>query len=278
MLKTIHIIGLGLMGTNLGIKLVNSGFEVSGSDVLEKNVRRAKELSAISLDHEESIEYDLTVLATPINEILNYFDSEPSLKSRAIVDLGGTKELICKKMDTSTIPAIGGHPLCGIADNSTWEPTPEMYEGAPFLLCETRSTDEQSKVLVSEFIKAIESSEVWIDQSKHDELISLTSHLPHILSSALVSLAMKEQDLNELINLASGGFDGATRLSRTSPNMISDMYLTNVDNVKDLINKLISELQQIQKISDEKIMLGYLSDTVDWRRALAEKFGERDLT
>ena len=73
MLKTIHIIGLGLMGTNLGIKLVNSGFEVSGSDVLEENVRRAKELSAISLDHEESIEYDLTVLATPINEILNYF-------------------------------------------------------------------------------------------------------------------------------------------------------------------------------------------------------------
>jgi hypothetical protein len=60
--------------------------------------------------------------------------------------------------------------------------------------------------------------------------------------------------------------------------MISDMYLTNVDNVKDLISKLISELQQIQKISDEKIMLGYLSDTVDWRRALAEKFGERDLT
>ena len=39
-----------------------------------------------------------------------------------------------------------------------------------------------------------------------------------------------------------------------------------------------SSLQQIQKISDEEIMLGYLSDTVDWRRALAEKFGERDLT
>ena len=60
--------------------------------------------------------------------------------------------------------------------------------------------------------------------------------------------------------------------------MISEMYLTNVDNVNDLINKLITELQQIQKISDEEIMLGYLSDTVDWRRALAEKFGERDLT
>ena len=226
MLKKVHIIGLGLMGTNLGIKLVNSGIKVSGSDISEKNVGRAKELGALSLDHKESIDYDLTVLATPINEIINYFDSQLSLKTKAIVDLGGTKELICKKMDTSTIPSIGGHPLCGVADNSTWVPTPEMYEGAPFLLCETKSTDEQSKALVSEFVRAIESKEIWIDQSKHDELISLTSHLPHILSSALVSLAMKEQDLNELINLASGGFDGATRLSRTSPNMISDMYLS----------------------------------------------------
>ena len=67
MLETIHIIGLGLMGTNLGIKLVNSGFEVSGSDVLEENVSRAKELSAISLDHYEYIVYDLIVFATPIN-------------------------------------------------------------------------------------------------------------------------------------------------------------------------------------------------------------------
>ena len=139
MLKKVHIIGLGLMGTNLGIKLVNSRIKVSGSDISEKNVGRAKELGALSLDHKESIDYDLTVLATPINEIINYFDSPLSLKTKAIVDLGGTKELICKKMDTSTIPSIGGHPLCGVADNSTWVPTPEMYEGAPFLLCETKS-------------------------------------------------------------------------------------------------------------------------------------------
>ena len=51
MLKKVHIIGLGLMGTNLGIKLVNSGIKVSGSDISEKNVGRAKDLGAISLDH-----------------------------------------------------------------------------------------------------------------------------------------------------------------------------------------------------------------------------------
>jgi prephenate dehydrogenase len=99
-----------------------------------------------------------------------------------------------------------------------------------------------------------------------------------MLSSALVSVAMKEQNLTELLNLASGGFDGATRLSRTSPNMISDMYLTNMENVKNLITKLIDELQEILAIEDEGVMHKYLFETVEWRRALATKFGERDLS
>ena len=118
---------------------------------------------------------------------------------------------------------------------------------------------------------------IWIDPKKHDELISLTSHLPHILSSALVSTAMQKHNIDELLDLASGGFDGATRLSRTSPNMISDMYLTNDLNVKTLIKELIEELEKIILIEDQELMLNYLSKTVDWRRALADKFGERKL-
>ena len=124
----------------------------------------------------------------------------------------------------------------------------------------------------------INSKPIWINPKKHDELISLTSHLPHILSSALVSTAMQKHDIDELLDLASGGFDGATRLSRTSPNMISDMYLTNDLNVKDLVRDLISELEKIILIEDEKVMINYLSKTVEWRRALANKFGERKLS
>jgi len=89
---------------------------------------------------------------------------------------------------------------------------------------------------------------------------------------------MQKHDIDELLDLASGGFDGATRLSRTSPNMISDMYLTNDLNVKDLVRDLISELEKIILIEDEKVMINYLSKTVEWRRALANKFGERKLS
>ena len=279
MIKKVHIIGLGLMGTNLGLKLVEKGILVSGTDILEQNVVRAKEYGSLNNEFDSQDDYDLTVLSMPINEIISFFDSDfTEIKTKLIMDLGGTKHLIRLKMDNSVIPCVGGHPLCGVADNETWEPNPWIYNDAPFLLCKTNSSNDEVNKIASNFVSLIDSREIWIDSEKHDELISLTSHLPHMLSSALVSVAMKEQNLTQLLDLASGGFDGATRLSRTSPNMISDMYLTNMENVKKLITKLIYELQEILSIEDEVIMNQYLFETVEWRRALANKFGERDLS
>lgn len=278
MIHKVHIIGLGLMGTNLGIKLVNKGVSVSGEDLLEKNILRAKKYKAINSDVMIDSEYDLTILAMPISEIIKYLEyGKSSVDSKVLLDIGGTKKLICNKMDIFLTPSIGGHPLCGVADNKNWNPNPEMFIGAPFLLCETKTTNEFSKEIINSFVDLIESKKIWIDSEKHDELISLTSHLPHLLSSALVSLAMKEQDMEEILDLASGGFDGSTRLSRTSPNMIADMYITNSKNVKNLIKNLISELEIILNINNEDIMMDYLSKTVDWRRALTDKFGEREL-
>jgi len=279
MLNNVHIIGLGLMGTNLGINLVNSGVNVSGYDTNIDSIERAEKLGAVNISHNIDLTYDAVVLAMPIDQIIEFLSIKNlNLKSKLLIDLGGTKEIICKKMNSFEIPSVGGHPLCGVADNENWKSNPEIYLGAPFLLCETESSSKESMAIAEALVETIGSKFKWIDSNKHDELIGLTSHLPHIISSSLVSLAMKEQNLNELLDLASGGFDGATRLSRTSPNMISSMYLTNSPNVRQLIEKLINELQLVLNMEDEEVMLDYLSGTVDWRRALAEKFGERELS
>lgn len=279
MLNNVHIIGLGLMGTNLGINLVNSGINVSGYDTNIDSIERAEKLGAVNISHNVDLTYDAVVLAMPIDQIIEFLSIKNlNLKSKLLIDLGGTKEIICKKMNSFEIPSVGGHPLCGVADNENWKSNPEIYLGAPFLLCETESSSKESMAIAEALVETIGSKFKWIDSNKHDELIGLTSHLPHIISSSLVSLAMKEQNLNELLDLASGGFDGATRLSRTSPNMISSMYLTNSPNVRQLIEKLINELQLVLNMEDEEVMLDYLSGTVDWRRALAEKFGERELS
>ena len=87
----------------------------------------------------------------------------------------------------------------------------------------------------------LNAEEVWIDRERHDEIISITSHVPHVISSALVGIAKDDYQIDEIMGMAAGGFDGATRLTRTNPEMIIDMYETNSKNInKDHIEDIIA--------------------------------------
>ena len=276
-MKSVRIIGLGLMGTNLGVNLISKGIKVYGDDINDFAIKRAEKLGIdVNKTHDE---VDLTILAMPINKIISYLKDNKKLNNtKALLDIGGTKQEICDLMDKLEIPAIGGHPMCGIADNNAWEPSPEIYEKATFLLCETKSTSEDSKTVISNFLKLLNAEEVWIDREKHDEIISITSHIPHLISSALVGTAKDDYEINEIMGMAAGGFDGATRLTRTNPEMIIDMYDTNSKNINKFLKVFLKEMSQIMDLQEKEELMGYLSSSVEWRRALSDKFGERPLS
>ena len=276
-MKNIRIIGLGLMGTNLGINLISKGIKVYGYDVNDFANKRANKLGIDTNNVDEEV--DLTILAMPINKIISYLkENEKFHKTKALLDIGGTKQEICDLMDQLEVPAIGGHPMCGIADNNSWEPMPEIYEKATFLLCETESTSEESKTIIRNFLKLLNAEEVWIDRERHDEIISITSHVPHVISSALVGIAKDDYQIDEIMGMAAGGFDGATRLTRTNPEMIIDMYETNSKNINKFLKVFLKEISEIMDLQEKKELIGYLSSSVEWRRALSEKFGERPLS
>ena len=276
-MKSVRIIGLGLMGTNLGVNLIGKGIKVYGDDINDFAIKRADKLGIdVNKNHDE---VDLTILAMPINKIISYLKDNKKLNNtKALLDIGGTKQEICDLMDKLDIPSIGGHPMCGIADNNAWEPSPEIYEKATFLLCETKSTSEDSKTIISNFLKLLNAEEVWIDREKHDEIISITSHIPHLISSALVGIAKDDYEINEIMGMAAGGFDGATRLTRTNPEMIIDMYDTNSKNINKFLKVFLKEMSQIMDLQEKEELMDYLSSSVEWRRALSDKFGERPLS
>ena len=277
MIKNVKIIGLGLMGANLGINLVNKGLNVYGEDINPDVEKRAEKFGINIKSNAEK--YDLTILSMPINNIISFLSKEHEVdKSELIIDIGGTKESICDLMDNSNIPAIGGHPMCGLADNTNWEPHPEMYKNATFLLCETNSTDDKAREIASAFINILDCKEVWIDRKKHDEILSITSHLPHLISSALVGIAKKDYEIEEIMGLAAGGFDGATRLTRTNPEMIIDMYNSNSKNINNFLIELIEEISSLMSLQEKNELIDYLTSSVEWRRALSDKFGERPLS
>jgi len=265
------------MGTNLGVNLISKSIKVYGDDINDFAIKRAEKLGIdVNKTHDK---VDLTILAMPINKIISYLKDNKKLNNtKALLDIGGTKQEICDLMDKLEIPAIGGHPMCGIADNNAWEPSPEIYEKATFLLCETKSTSEDSKTIISNFLKLLNAEEVWIDREKHDEIISITSHIPHLISSALVGIAKDDYEINEIMGMAAGGFDGATRLTRTNPEMIIDMYDTNSKNINKFLKVFLKEMSQIMDLQEKEELMDYLSSSVEWRRALSDKFGERPLS
>ena len=277
MIKNVRIIGLGLMGTNLGINLISKGIKVYGEDVNDFAIKRAQEFG-IDVNKTEH-EVDITILAMPVNKIISYLKENKKLNNtKALLDIGGTKQEICDLMDKLEISAIGGHPMCGLADNNSWDPSPEIYENATFLLCETKSTSKNSKKIISNFLKLLNAEEVWIDRERHDEIISITSHVPHLISSALVGIAKDDYQIDEVMGMAAGGFDGATRLTRTNPEMIIDMYETNSKNINKFLKVFLKEISEIMDLQEREELMDYLTSSVEWRRALSDKFGERPLS
>ena len=138
--------------------------------------------------------------------------------------------------------------------------------------------DNSCKDIVTEMVQLLGSKEVWIDRIHHDEIISITSHLPHLISTALVGTAKDNYEINEIMGMAAGGFDGATRLTRTNPEMIKDMYDTNSDNINKFLKYFLDELIELMNLQERDQLISYLNNSVHWRRALSDKFGERPLS
>ena len=190
---------------------------------------------------------------------------------------GAHAEKICKLMDEFEVPSVGGHPLCGVADNSIFENNVNLYSNSTFILSETASTNEEAKSLALEMVKLINANPIWLDPTAHDEIIAITSHIPHLISTALIGAVMKTHQLDEIMEFTSGGFDGATRLSRTNPDMIWGMLETNGKSIGDFGEKFLEELRDIIFMEQGSDLHKYIESTVEWRREIANRFGERDL-
>ncbi len=275
MLSSVLVVGLGLMGSNLALKLRSQGLQVYGEDVNQDAYLNAINMGAI--EDSSCIEVDLVVLAIPINEILDYLKNPKDIKAKGLIDLGGTKKEICKIMNNFNIPSIGGHPLCGVADNSSFVENIDLYSNSTFILSETSSTNDEVKNLSLEMVNYLGANPIWLDPTTHDEIIAITSHIPHLISTALIGAAMNSYGLEEIMEFTSGGFDGATRLSRTNPDMIWGMLETNSKPIGDFGEKFLQELRNIFSMEKEQELHKYIEDTVEWRRELADKFGERPL-
>jgi len=277
----VHIIGLGLMGGAMALALRGKVRRLTAEDIVPEALDSALARGMIDAVGRAD-EADIVVIAIPAHHIIELVEHLEVKPGTLVIDLGSTKTRICEALDRLPpgVMAVGGHPMCGLAENGYKNAIGTVYQGARFVLCETRRTNDRARGLAEALALAVGAQPLWMDRARQDHLTALTSHLPHLLSFALMRLAMDgSAEDSALYELAAGGFDGATRLARTDAAMIVGMFSTNADQIRAAAQQLREHLDRLETMLDDPDALdGELRAIVTARRTYTAGYGERMIT
>jgi prephenate dehydrogenase len=269
------------MGGSLAMALRNKVQRLTAEDIVP-DILDAAQTSGVIDAVGTARDADIVVVAIPTHHITALIDTLDLRPGTLLIDLGSTKTRICDALDRLPphVLAVGGHPMCGLAENGYQNAVATLYEGARFVLCETRRTTDDARILAESLARAAGAQPLWMERTRQDHLTALTSHLPHLLSFALMRLAMDGSvEDSALFELAAGGFDGATRLARTDAAMIVGMFSTNADQIRDAAAQLRVHLDRLEAmLEDPSALDSELSNIVQARRSYTSDYGERLIT
>lgn len=153
---------------------------------------------------------------------------------------------------------------------------PTLYEGRPFVLCPTRRTTPAARLRALELVSAINAVPFEMEAQRHDRLVAAISHLPYLLSSALVATVAKESESDATVwELAAGGFRDMSRLAGQDVQMMGDILSTNTQAVATLLALFRVQLAMLEAklIShDDQEVADFLKPTREARLNWIDKY------
>ncbi|MBU0631147.1 prephenate dehydrogenase [bacterium] len=254
----IGIIGLGLMGGSLALSLKKLPFiqEIVGSDHNKEHQEQALELSLVKkiVEFEEIKKCDLIILAVPVDGIISIINQLTDIpENTTVIDFGSTKEKI-----VSSIPAqirknvVAAHPMTGTEFFGPYAAIEELYTNSVVVLCDLEDSGAHQKEVAIKLFEALRMNISYMHAHEHDRHTAFISHMPHAISYSLANTVIKQENRDDILTLAAGGFRSMSRLAKSSPAMWEDVFKQNKDNVLEAIELFEKELQNFKKhIKDE---------------------------
>ncbi len=270
------VFGTGLIGGSVGMALGARGWHVSGVDTAPGVVDRAVELGAVS---EAGVDRraDLVVVATPVHdataiitEVLHSGEWNPEV---VVTDVGGVKGTLVEAVDHPRF--VGGHPMAGSEQVGVDGASPELFVGATWVLTPTEVTDPTAFALVRNVLADIGAHVVAVAPGRHDAMVAVVSHVPHLTAATLMDLASGlGEEHASLLQLAAGGFRDMTRIAAGQPSIWPDICDDNAEAIVATLGLLIESLSAMrQRVADHdrRSLLEILGRAADARRALGER-------
>jgi prephenate dehydrogenase len=252
-LGRIAIVGVGLMGGSIGlaVKQANAG-HVTGIGRSPEKLELAQRLGAIDdwqTDLSAGIaDADLIILCTTIGAIV---DQIPHVLKAApphavVTDIGSTKAAIVAAAGRDPRFA-GGHPMCGSERTGVEASTPTLYQGATWAITPSPDTTDSAMQALLALIGVAGAVPLVLEPETHDAMVAITSHVPHVLASALMRAAGDARAaLPSLARMSAGSFADMTRVAASPPEIWRDVCLTNRNAVLKTLAQYRRELDVLE--------------------------------
>lgn len=251
----ITVVGLGLMGGSLAGALVEKCKAVVGVARRTETIDAARKRGLIdrgTTSLSEGVEEaDIVVLATPVGVILQQIpEIAPSLRPDCLLmDLGSTKAAIVRAMEEvpEQIQPLGGHPMCGKETSGLEGAEPTLYRGATFILSPLPRTSEGALELGRGLVRSVGSVPLVLDAQRQDFLTGTLSHLPYLMACALVATADATTSADPAAwQIVAGGFRDTARIAASDVTMMTDILLTNQEEVSKALSVLRGEIDRLR--------------------------------
>ena len=260
-MKNVYVIGIGLIGGSfaLDLKALKPEVVVYGIDHNEAHLTTAIELGLIDKKAilNDIKNADLVILAIPVNATLKLLPTLLDLipKHGIVVDMGSTKEAICKVVDDHPKRSqfLANHPIAGTEFSGPTAAHEGLFKNKTNIICDIEKTDAQCSKEVISIFESIGMRIRHMNAKDHDKHIAYVSHLSHISSFMLGKTVIdKEKNESNIFDMAGSGFESTVRLAKSSPEMWAPIFEQNKTNVIETLDEYIQNLTHFKKLMESE--------------------------
>jgi prephenate dehydrogenase len=257
LIAKLAVYGVGLIGGSFALALKQAGAvgKVVGLGRSRANLDLALQAGAIDAvareDREAVADADLVLLAMPVGQMAPVMRRiAPWLGERTVVtDAGSTKRdvvaLASEHLRASLARFVPAHPIAGAERSGAGAARADLFRDRHLILTPIAGNAPQAVALVRRAWEIAGMRVSSMDPQRHDEALAAVSHLPHVLSYALVHELASRRNGEELFALAAGGFRDFTRIAGSSPEMWRDICLSNRDLILEELARYRAELERL---------------------------------
>ena len=283
-MNSIVIIGLGLMGGSVAKALKNKNPEIlisafdhndSALDlaldvgIIDKKISTLEEINKL-----ESKDVDIVIIAVPVIESLKVFDAINGLFNSdiAITDTASAKSLISNHLEenySSPTNIILSHPMAGSHNTGVGYADEAMFYNKKVLITELLNPKDHCMQLVINLWEGLGAAVFKIDPIKHDEIMSYASHLPHVISYAVLNSIMKNSN-EDITTFSAGGLKDFVRIGGSDPKMWTDIFLSNKESILKAIDAYKDSLDELSKLledGNEKALQDLLASIKEYKNS-----------